>query len=348
MRVLKALVIAVLLGGSFGLAALGRWKRACGWNAAMLGAVILGTLLSPWIMLVIVPVALVGIHVDTFLVAYRPDTRLRWASLAPWLVLAGTVFASLFVRVLVAEAFKIPSSGQCPTLQIGDHVFIDKLSLLWRAPERGELIVHVFPCDPQRDYVKRVVAVGGDTVEVRCNVLYVNGKAVPSALIEDGEHCSYEDRMDYGGGPEEWQKRACSRYRETLDGHSYEVFHDPERPQRDAQLAKGTLDHGDSRDFPELNGTAPSCAMMPETAADAPEIHQIKGEIVQTKPEDAASPCEPQRHYVVPDGTLFVLGDNRNNSADSRVWGVVPLSLVKGRVTSIWWSRHLSRLGAVH
>ena len=347
MRVLKALVIAVVLGGGFGLAALGKWKRACLWNAAMLAGIILGTLLSPWIVLVVVPVALVGLHVDTFLVAFRPDTRLRWASLPPWLVLAGTVFASLFVRVLVVEAFKIPSSGQYPTLQIGDHVFIDKLSLLWRAPERGDLIVHMHPCAPERDYVKRVVAVAGDTVEVRCNVLYVNGKAVPSTLIEDGEHCSYQDLVDYGYGPQQWQKRACSRYRETLDGHTYEVFHDPERPQRDAELAQGKLDHGDMRDFPQLGGLAPSCAMTPEVFGHAPPSHEIVGKVVETKSTDA-TPCEPQRQYVVPAGTVFVLGDNRSNSADSRVWGVVPLSLVKGRVTTIWWSRHLSRIGAVH
>jgi signal peptidase I len=340
-RVLLAFVIGVCLGGGFGLAALGKPVRAFAWFTASLLAAVLGTVLVPWL-LVAVPIAVVGCWVDTFVHAYREDSRFDVATPWPWVILASSVVIAVALRLFVVEAFKLPSSSMYPTLQIGDHVVIDKLH---KHPERGDLIVFVYPCDPARDYDKRVIALAGDTVEVRCNVVYVNGKAVPNELVEDGKRCSYDDMIEAGPEPAHWEPRPCSRYRETLDGRTYDVFHDPDRPQRDA--AQATLDHGDMRDFPQ-RGMMPSCANAADEPGDSSEWQAPPGKIIDTKPEAEAKACDQQSQYVVPAGSVFVLGDNRYNSNDSRVWGAVPLANVKGRITTIWWSRHLSRLGAVH
>ena len=228
---------------------------------------------------------------------------------------------------LALQAFGIPSSSMYPTLVIGDHIYVDKLSKLWHPIERGEVILHWFPCDRERPYVKRVIALAGDTVEVRCNVVYVNGTTVANHHVEGA--CSYQDLDGHGG----WQPRTCSRYHESLDGHDYDVFHDPERPLRDQ-----TPSTGDVRDFPQRDRPfAPSCNNEAFTSGTQ-RSHQVAGTLVETKPAATATACEPQLHYVVPAGAFFAMGDNRNNSNDSRYWGAVPLDDVIGRVVGIWRS----------
>src|SRR4051812_23458807 len=115
--------------------------------------------------------------------------------------IGAAVLIALALRAFVIEAFKIPSSSMYPTLEIGDHIFVNKfiygVRIPWtntklfelRGPARGEVIVFMQPCEPDRDYIKRVVALAGDTVEVRCNVVYVGhgdqpGVAVPGKLIQ--------------------------------------------------------------------------------------------------------------------------------------------------------------------
>src|SRR3954464_10345569 len=117
--------------------------------------------------------------------------------------LVVAVLLALALRAFVIEAFKIPSSSMYPTLEIGDHIFVNKfiygLRIPWtstkflelRAPKRGEVIVFMQPCEPDRDYIKRVVATAGDTVEVRCGVLYVNDIAVPQELVD--ANAAYDD-----------------------------------------------------------------------------------------------------------------------------------------------------------
>ncbi|HEX7702822.1 MAG TPA: signal peptidase I, partial [Kofleriaceae bacterium] len=258
--------------------------------------------------------------------------------------LVVSAFAMLLaVRAFVVEAFRMPSSSMYPTLHINDHFFVDKLSIRWHSPERGELLTFVYPCDLRRDYIKRVAALAGDTVEVRCNVLYVNGNAVPSTLVD--ANASYRD---YDEVHDTYYLKQASLYHEVIDGHSYETFHDPERPARDKMTNR--ID-GDSRDFPSPYAHAVANCANAEDAG--PHVDEVLGTVVATKPPESAMACEPQRHYVVPEGHLFVLGDNRNNSNDSRVWGSVPTSLVKGRVTGIWYSKgahglELGRIGRVN
>jgi len=221
------------------------------------------------------------------------------------------------------EAFKIPSSSMYPTLVIGDHLYIDKLSLHWRAPERGEVIVFDQPC-AHRTYIKRVIAVATDTIEVRCSVLYVNGKAATATLV-DGK-ATYED---YDESRNEWFSREVARYHEVLRGHAYDTF----RTREDNQ---GDFPH--RGDFPQLDSPlAPSCAQSDYFRDGAQsKSNQPKGQIVVTKP--GATECEPQAHFVVPAGSVFVMGDNRHNANDSRYWGVVPLDNVIGRAIGIYMS----------
>jgi signal peptidase I len=260
--------------------------------------------------------------------------------------IGAAILIALAIRAMVLEAFKIPSSSMYPTLEINDHIFVNKFIygihipftttnlVEWRKPKRGEVIVFLQPCTPDRDYIKRVIATEGQSVEVRCNVVYVDGKPVENQLIE-GDTCTYND---YDEGLGKWFKRGCSEYAERVDGHEYRVYHDPDRPQRDEQVAKGgSPASGDSKDFPPLYAphVAPSCATQTDGEPfESP--NQQPGEVVETK--RGAGVCEPQLHYVVPEGHVFVMGDNRANSNDSRFWGSVPLENIRGKALFIWLS----------
>ena len=269
--------------------------------------------------------------------------RYRKSLLAEYAWAIGSLLALVFsVRAFVVEAFKIPSSSMFPTLEINDHLFVNKFIYglrdpftggKWfeRSPRRGEVIVFIYPCEPERDYIKRVIALAGDTVEVRCNVVYVNGAAVPSELIQ-GDGCEHLDNQSG-----EWLPVRCSRYRETLGGITYETYHDVDRPRRDRELvAAGGLAYSDLKDFPpEMLSTCASAALSDARAAQ----NQRPGTIVKT--QDAVGrlgACRQQRHYVVPDGHVFVMGDHRNGSNDSRWWGSVPIENVKGKALFIWLS----------
>jgi signal peptidase I len=264
--------------------------------------------------------------------------------------LAAAVLIALALRAFVVEAFKIPSSSMYPTLEINDHIFVNKfiygLRIPWtniklfqlRSPRRGEVIVFIKPCEPEKDYIKRVIATAGETVEVRCNVVYVDGEPVESKLLLDDKQCEYLDRRD-----EETESRLekCSLYQETVNGVAYLTYQDEGRPARDAKLKeKGSLTPDEvspiaHTEFPKLNGngTAPPVCDSDPAERDM----QQKGEIVTTRTQNAG-PCDLQMHYVVPPGHVFVMGDNRPNSNDSRFWGSVPVEYIKGKALFIWLS----------
>ena len=174
------------------------------------------------------------------------------------------VAIALLLRAFVVEAFQIPSGSMIPTLQVGDHIFVSKFAyglgipftnkkiLELSQPKRGDMIVFKYPLDPSTDYIKRVVGLPGDTIEVRQNELFINGKPVPR------EHLGPYTYNDSAGG----------------------------EPEAKAELWDETL--GQAR-------------------------HQ---ELQEERPYTRNFPP-----FKVPERSVFVMGDNRDNSSDSRVWG---------------------------
>ena len=113
--------------------------------------------------------------------------------------LGPAILIALAVRSSVVQAFWVPSGSMKPTIQIGDHIFVNKLAYTVRmpligtplseskSPERGEVVVFVRPGDPNTDLIKRVIAVAGDTVEVRKKKVFINGEEV------DDPHAHFEE-----------------------------------------------------------------------------------------------------------------------------------------------------------
>lgn len=105
--------------------------------------------------------------------------------------IALALLIALAVRSSVVQAFWVPSGSMLPTIQIGDHIFVNKLAYSVRVPlvgtelfkvgdlERGEIVVFVSPNDPNTDLIKRVIAIPGDTIEIRNKKVFVNGEPIP-------------------------------------------------------------------------------------------------------------------------------------------------------------------------
>jgi signal peptidase I len=174
------------------------------------------------------------------------------------------IILALFIRTFIVQAFKIPSGSMKETLQIGDHILVNKfiygvkLPFLQstlipiKNPQRGDIVVFEFPVEKDKDFIKRVVGVTGDVVEVRNKQVWVNG---------------------------------------ALQQGTFIVNSDP---------------------------------------------HVFPGNL---QPRDNFGPT------TVPEHSLFVMGDNRDHSYDSRYWGFVDLKAVKGKAFIIYWSWDKDKLG---
>lgn len=97
---------------------------------------------------------------------------------------AIAIVLAVIIRMFIVEAFKIPSGSMIPTLLVGDHLLVNKFIYRFTTPQRGDVIVFKYPDDPSRNFIKRIRAVGGDTVEVREKVLYINGEAQTEPFIQ--------------------------------------------------------------------------------------------------------------------------------------------------------------------
>jgi signal peptidase I len=167
------------------------------------------------------------------------------------------IILALFIRTFIVQAFKIPSGSMKETLQIGDHILVNKFIygvklpylqstlIPIKNPSTGDIVVFEFPEDKDKDFIKRVVGVAGDVVEIRNKQVWVNG---------------------------------------SLQQGSFIVNSDP---------------------------------------------HVFPGNL---QPRDNFGPV------TVPEHSLFVMGDNRDHSYDSRYWGFVDLKAVKGKAFIIYWS----------
>ena len=107
---------------------------------------------------------------------------------------------TLIIRTFVIQAFKIPSGSMRPTLMEGDKLFVNKFIYRFHLPERGDIVVFKYPVDPKKDFIKRLVGFGGETVEIRNGRIYVNDKP-----LEDPKNFGkfYYYNHDPFGGPYE-------------------------------------------------------------------------------------------------------------------------------------------------
>lgn len=205
---------------------------------------------------------------------------------------------ALLLRTFVIEPFKIPSGSMIPTLEIGDHIFVNKFSYgvwfpfadykwrLGKGPRRGDVIVFVYPKNPKKDFIKRVVGLPGDRIKVVQNTLYINDKPVSKAK---GDTYTYRESDSPDGIPLE---RSCRIFDENLMGVRHKILVDETQPSK--------LSEWDS-------------------SIDAKRSERPWGPVV------------PPQH-------VFVMGDNRDHSSDSREWGLVPVRNIKGKAFLVWLS----------
>ena len=183
------------------------------------------------------------------------DIKSKFREYAEAIVIA--VLIAFFIRTFIIQAFKIPSGSMKPTLQIGDHILVTKfiygikIPIIRKTlasisePKRGDMVVFIYPEDRSKDFVKRVIGIGGDNIEIRNKKIYLNG------LPYNDNYGVYTDDMIIPG---------------------------------------------------------------------------------------AAQPRDNFGPVTVPPGSVFVMGDNRDQSYDSRFWGFVDLRDVLGKAFIIYWS----------
>lgn len=204
--------------------------------------------------------------------------------------LVYAVAIALFVRTFLYEPFNIPSGSMKPTLLVGDYLFVSKFAygysryslpfslpvfegrLFASLPERGDVAVFKLPSDNRTDYIKRVVGLPGDKIQVKDGVLYVNGEPV--------------------------RREPAGSFVEDIDGRGIAV--------------------------PILEETLPG------------------GRFYMTIDITRQGPLDNTRVYEVPPGHVFAMGDNRDNSLDSRYWGFVPRENIIGKPAIIFWSYETS------
>ncbi len=207
------------------------------------------------------------------------------------------VLIALFVRTFAFEPFNIPSGSMIPTLLVGDYLFVSKFSygyskhsmpfslpiipgrVFESEPERGDVVVFKLPSDTTQDYIKRVIGLPGDTVQVKEGRLYINNKLIERERIEDYI-------LTDGGG----RSAAVPQYIETLP-----------------------------------NG----------------RVHRILEMFGDQGPSDNTEA------FTVPEGHYFMMGDNRDNSADSRAFPsrfrFVPIENLVGRAEFLFYSKDSSQ-----
>lgn len=232
-------------------------------------------------------------------------------------------FIVLVVRAFIFEPFRIPSDSMMPTLLDGDFIVVNKYAygLRWPVlnekfidigtPQRGDVVVFRYPRNPSMNYIKRLVGLPGDRVEVRDDQLIVNGEVIPA--VETGrftDGCYINMRLSI----------------EKLGQHSHQVIscHSPVGPVRAYQYG-GSLEG------------LPAC--------DRRQMAQRNEELIcsELPPGNWRDRSDYVFDKVVPAGHYLMIGDNRDNSEDSRFWGFVPEANLVGKATRIWFNFDMQR-----
>lgn len=202
-----AMLATMLICPGAGHLALGRWRRAGVWFAlratfwtAMVVAVVID---APWpaILLAAAGYATYPLSmIDVFRTARVPILKPTWTTVCKlWVVIAlGAISLTAVVRAHVVEAFEIPGGSMAPTLLVGDHVFVVKLR---GAVARGDVVVFRYPPDREVQYLKRAVAFGGETLEMKDQVVYVDGEPLP--ISPSGERVASDENAAVGDVYEE-------------------------------------------------------------------------------------------------------------------------------------------------
>ena len=219
------------------------------------------------------------------------------------------VVLAIVMRQFVVQAFKIPSGSMEQTLQIGDHILVNKFLYRFTHPERFDVIVFKYPWDEERDFIKRVIALPGDRVQVRNRRVYVNDQP----LQEPYAHYVPARLRDKTFGPIVVPKKGDT-VEIRRDRHLY-------LNGKRMRLPLGHLSSG--RFSPRSHGP-------PMTGFEvfyAP-LFPVFGTTLQ----------KPVGPLIVQHDYYFTLGDNRDNSQDSRYWGFVVDTRIKGKAFFIYWS----------
>lgn len=232
------------------------------------------------------------------------------------------IIAIVFVlRTFVAEPFQIPSSSMRPNLVKGDFILVNKFAYGIRIPvlnsvliptgtvQRGDVAVFNFPVDPKTNYIKRIVGVGGDVVEYKDKILTVNGSTEQDTLLDTHQ---YADDMQ----PE--TMREAQRFQAAFEGKSFEVLKVPDAKSIEPYTFNAYQSELAARGF------STDWQQHCEFAQDG-----------------SAFRCK------VPEGKYFAMGDNRDNSADSRYWGFIDDNLLVGKAFFIWMNLgDMGRIGS--
>ncbi|OFC61701.1 signal peptidase I [Candidatus Erwinia dacicola] len=265
-----------------------------------------------------------------------------------WVETTASLFPVLFVvfvvRSFIYEPFQIPSGSMIPTLLIGDFILVEKYAygikdpitqttlIETGHPKRSDIAVFKYPKDPSLDYIKRVVGLPGDRVIY--NLLSKTVSIQPAC--DGGKPCDKALAVTYSDVQP-------SNFIQTFSG-----FSGNEVGNGFYQVPQGESMQGGLR-----------LATRNETLGDV--THRILL-VTQAQSQPGSyyqQPGQSQSSWVVPQGMYFMMGDNRDNSADSRYWGFVPERNLVGKATAIWMSFdkqegewptgvRLSRIGSIH
>ena len=198
------------------------------------------------------------------------------------IVAGGSIGSGLYLRDQTLEAFRVPKASCYPNIVPNDRFLANKIAYKTNDPKRGDLIVFINPENRHQNYIKRVAAVAGDTVEIKDGQLYINEQKLPRRKLPESVLANIKIQV-------------MGKY---LEGDFFE----------------------------EINGEAKYKIFFAEPPYDKTS-------------SDFAKITVPKHH-------CFVLGDNRNNSYDSRDFGPIPLATIVGRADYLYWpAKDWSRFG---